>query len=477
MTMNQSIDAKESNYRFPWGIAIFSYLMSFGLMFTFFGAYFWDDWYTSFALDNAGAKVYWDGYGWLPIHAFFQVEVLQRNPQLFRAIILLSFFFSGYFLFFILRTLRFLTLWQVKAITILFLVLPINSARVAGNLAYTYSLLIFYFAWFLLVTKRNTITKIVALGLFVLSFSTLSLMPFFLIPCSHYVYLKLSQTENANRRSVLIQGLLISLLSPAYWLISRFFNPPVGDAAIAYLTPTKSGIIRGLLVVGCGSSIFLKLWIDQKKGRQTGSRSLLIGFGLFAISLGSFSYITSGRLVDTSEWMLNFVPRASDWDSRQQLLLGLGFSVLLVGLIGELDTNFKKKALKVLVGSCIILNFTFMQGYMLDARKQSEVIQLLSASETIKSGKVIMINDLAVRYNARGRLVRTYEWNGMLEKAFGDKSRSSAYFAYVDCNNSEIPVPDVLVTIDASNGRFKSLLTSNIGINMTATKISPCPAK
>jgi hypothetical protein len=114
---------------------------------------------------------------------------------------------------------------------------------------------------------------------------------------------------------------------------------------------------------------------------------------------------------------------------------------------------------------------------MLDARKQSEVIQLLSTSETVQSGNVIMINDLAVRYNARGRLVRTYEWNGMLEKAFGDKSRSSAYFAYVDCNNSEIPVPDVLVTIDASNGRFKSLLTSNIGINMTATKISPCPAK
>ena len=477
MRMKLSIDEKETNFKFPWGIAIFGYLMSFGLIFTFFGAYFWDDWYTSYTLDNAGAKVYWDGYGWLPIHAIFQVDVLHRNPQLFRAIILLSFFFSGYFLFFILTTLRFLTSWQVQAITILFLVLPINSARVAGNLAYTYSILIFYFAWFLLVTKRHTITKIVALGLFVLSFSTLSLMPFFLIPCMHFVYLKLTQTEKTNSRSVLVQGLVILLLSPAYWLSSRYFNPPVGDAAIAYLTPTKSGIIRGLLVIGCGSSVFLKLCLDKNKGKETSSRSLLIGIGLFTIALGSFSYITSGRLVDVSEWMLNFVPRASDWDSRQQLLLGLGFSVLIVGLIGDLDSQFKKYAFRILVGSCVFLNFTFMQGYMLDARKQSEVIQMLSTSETIKSGKVIMINDLAVRFNARGRLVRTYEWNGMLEKAFGDKSRSSAYFAYVDCNNSEVPIPDVLVTIDASNGRFKSLLTSNIGINMTAIKISPCPAK
>jgi hypothetical protein len=68
MTMNQSIDAKELNSKFPWGIAIFSYLMSFGLIFTFFGAYFWDDWYTSFTLNGAEAKVYWDGYS---VQSFF----------------------------------------------------------------------------------------------------------------------------------------------------------------------------------------------------------------------------------------------------------------------------------------------------------------------------------------------------------------------------------------------------------------------
>jgi hypothetical protein len=181
--------------------------------------------------------------------------------------------------------------------------------------------------------------------------------------------------------------------------------------------------------------------------------------------------------VDVSEWMLNFVPRASDWESRNQLLLGIGLALLITGLVGPIDSKFKKRAVTVLLGSCVFLNFTFMQGYMLDAKKQEEVIHLLSNSDIVREGRVIMINDLAVRYNARGRLVRTYEWDGMLNRAFGETNYKSVNYEYIDCSNSENPVPDVLVTIDSSNGRFKSLLTSKIGINMTATKISPCPAK
>ena len=213
------------------------------------------------------------------------------------------------------------------------------------------------------------------------------------------------------------------------------------------------------------------LWRAQK---TSDFRFTKITLGCFLIALGAFPYITSGRLVDISEWMLNFVPRSSDWDSRNQLLLGLGFAFMITGLIGKVDSHFKRKSVIILVGSCVFLNFTFMQSYMLDARKQSEVIQIFSESQTLKSGSVIMINDFALRYNARGRTYRTFEWNGMLEKAFGNTNRKHVDFGYVDCGNPEIPIPDVLVTVNASNGRFKSLLTNHIGIDITATKISPC---
>jgi len=200
----------------------------------------------------------------------------------------------------------------------------------------------------------------------------------------------------------------------------------------------------------------------------------MIALGSVLITLGAFPYITSGRLVDVSEWMLNFVPRASDWESRNQLLLGIGLALLITGVVGPIDSKFKKRAITVLVGSFVFLNFTYMQSYLLDAKKQDEVIHLLSNSDIVREGHLIMINDLAVRYNARGRLVRTYEWNGMLNRAFGETNYKSAYYEYIDCSNSEIPVPDVLVTIDSSNGRFKSLLTNHVGINIIATKISPC---
>ena len=155
--------------------------------------------------------------------------------------------------------------------------------------------------------------------------------------------------------------------------------------------------------------------------------------------------------------------------------MGAGLSLLITGMIGERDSEFKKKALVVFVGACVCLNFTFMQGYMLDAMKQQQVINVFSKSDVVREGNIIMINDLAERYNARGRSVRTYEWDGMLKKAFGEGSRTSTDYGYVDCNNPDAQPPEVLVTINSANGRFKSLLTRNVGIYLVAELINPCP--
>ena len=53
-------------------------------------------------------------------------------------------------------------------------------------------------------------------------------------------------------------------------------------------------------------------------------------------------------------------------------------------------------------------------------------------------------------------MARSYEWDEMFKKAFGNDSRKFEYFAYVDCRNTELPIADFLVTIDASRGRFTS---------------------
>ena len=458
---------------FPWRTAIALYGTSYGLCLFFLRAFFWDDWAVK-TLSEQMERAYWKDVGFPPTVSFILIDVFQRNPIYIHLATLLMFFACGWFLFEILQKVYFITADERKLITIIFLVLPINSARVAMQMfSYSYSIFFFYAAWYFLVVKRGWATKLIAVVFFLLSFNTLSLITFIAVPVFHLLLLNTNKFANFKFRAFAGPILLI-LMAPVYWIFIKTAYPP-SDLRISYYSPKFSGTIRGLLLLLISTSFLA--WTIQESRTTQNLRSTKIALGAVIVSLGAFPYITSGRLVDVSEWMLNFVPRASEWESRNQLLLGLGIALLITSSIRESDSKFKTKAAVTLIGLCVFMNFTFMQGYMLDARKQSEVIQMLSASETVKSGNVIMINDLAVRYNARGRLVRTYEWNGMLEKAFGDKSRSSAYFAYVDCINSEVPIPDVLVTIDASNGRFKSLLTSNIGINMTAIKISPCPAK
>ena len=459
-----------AEHRFPWRLATMVYTASYGLGLFFLSAFFWDDWAIK-TISAQAERQYWKELGFPPPISFILIEVFQRNPIYFHLATFFIFFACGWLLFQILKKVHFVSASDQRLITILFLILPINSARVAMQMfGYTYCLFFFYAGWYFLVTKRGWATKFIAVVLFLLSFNTLAFITFVTVPAFHYLMLNTSNFTKFKFRGC-IGPILLLLMAPTYWFFIKNVYPP-SALHLSYYSPKISGTIRGLLIMLVSTSLLG--WAIWRFRESRDTRPILITLGSALITLGAFPYITSGRLVDVSEWMLNFVPRASDWESRNQLLLGIGSALLITGLVGPIDSKFKKRAVTVLFGSCVFLNFTFMQGYMLDAKKQEEVIHLLSNSDIVREGHVIMINDLAVRYNARGRLLRTYEWDGMLNRAFGETNYKSAYYEYIDCSNSEIPVPDVLVTIDSSNGRFKSLLTNHVGINIIATKISPC---
>ena len=467
LTLDSDTNAE---HRFPWRLATVLYVASYGLCLFFLRAFFWDDWAIK-TISAQAERQYWKELGFPPPISFIMIEVFQRNPIYFRLGTFIIFFVCGWFLFQILKKVHFLSASDQRLITILFLILPINSARVAIQMfGYTYCLFFFYAGWYFLVTKRGRSAKFIAVILFLLSFNTLSFITFLTVPAFHYLMLNTSNFTKFKIRGC-IPPLLLLLMAPTYWFFIKNAYPP-SALHLAYYSPDISGIIRGLLIMSLSTSLLG--WTIWRFRESRDMRQIMIALGTVLITLGAFPYITSGRLVDVSEWMLNFVPRASDWESRNQLLLGIGLALLITGVVGPIDSKFKKRAITVLVGSFVLLNFTYMQSYLLDAKKQDEVIHLLSNSDVVREGHLIMINDLAVRYNARGRLVRTYEWNGMLNRAFGETSYKSAYYEYVDCNNPELPIPDVLVTIDSGNGRFKSLLTNHVGINIIATKISPC---
>lgn len=461
-------------HRFPWKSAFSAYGLSYCLVLLFLKSYFWDDWYTYFALSDNETKNYWDQYGYPAIHGFFQVDVLGSRPELFRLIMLVGFFVAGWCLFHILSTVKLLRPEQVRLVTILFLILPINSTRVSmGLFVYSYSFLFFFLAWYLLVTKRSLIVRSLSIPLFLLSFSTLSLITFFSIPCLHFLYTKLS-VPNPRRLSAYLSTAFLASLSPLYWIISRQVNPPLG-AELAYLTPRPSGTARGVLLLLCCSILILWFMKSNKKCSPEDNRYAIIVAGVTITAVGAFPYLTSGRMTDVSEWMLNFVPRASEWDSRHQLLLGLGFALIIVGFIGQVDSTFKRRCTAFLVGLFVAWNITFMHAYYLDSLKQDQLVVALQKSDGLKSSKIIMFNDQTTsRFNARGRFYYEIEWDGILAKAFGNESKSGVDMRYVDCNDPLTPIPDTILAITARNGRLKATLSRDVGIDLSVVSIQPC---
>jgi len=459
--------------RFPWKLAGLVYVMSYGLIASFWGSYFWDDWGTYFSNSNSEIADQFRQAGSSPYRSWIESIVLGNSPELFRIGILICYFACGWFLFKILQTLKFLKYEQIVFITLIFLVIPINSARVAMiDFSYGYSLALFYLGWYLGVTKKSGLSYSAAVILMLLSFgTTASLIVFFVVPCCHWFFIQTTESETNRRRSIAIFALVLSI-APIYWFLDRRFNAPLGNHLQMY-SLQKSGVFRSLILLVI--ALLICFWYVKVGSCDPVERNryLVITLGIILVIIGAAPYIVAGHLVDVSEWMFNFVPRASDWSSRHQLLLGLGFAVIIVGILGELNSRFKRQLVFTIIGICVLLNATFMHAYFLDSLKQDQFIDAIKQNTDLSVSKVIMIDDQAERFNARGRGVRNYEWNSMFASVYGkDTKHTITGLSYVDCASDQIP--DTLLTITATNGRLKATLLRNIGINIAVTHIDPC---
>ena len=459
--------------RFPWMGALSVYVVSYGLILTFLNSYFWDDWKIYFLRSNSEIADQFRQSGNPPYRGWIESTVLGNHPELFRLGTFICYFACGWFIFKILQTLKFLKYNQTVLITLIFLVLPINSARVAMiDFSYGYSLALFYFGWYLGATKKSGLSYIAAVILILLSFgTTASLIVFFVVPCCHWLFTQVTDSETNRSKSLALFALVFSI-APIYWFLDRRVNAPVGNSLQMY-SLQKSGVFRSLILLLMAALICFWYARVGSRDRINSNRYLLITLGAILVIIGAAPYIVAGHLVDVSEWMFNFVPRSSDWSSRHQLLLGLGLAVIVVGILGELNSKFKRQLVFIFIGICVLLNATFMHAYFLDSIKQDQFIDAIKKNSELSSSKVIMIDDQAERFNARGRGVRSYEWEAMFSSVYHGNSRKTIVgYDFVDCTSDFIP--DTLLTITATNGRLKATLLRDIGVNIAVTHISPC---
>jgi hypothetical protein len=117
------------------------------------------------------------------------------------------------------------------------------------------------------------------------------------------------------------------------------------------------------------------------------------------------------------------------------------------------------------------LNFSFTQEYYLDALKQQQIIKSLADNNDLSGFDRLLIEDTALRFNARGRSIRTYEWDRIISANSAGAKKETEITRFIDCDGFN---PDAKLTISASSGRLRALITRDVGITLAVEKISIC---
>ena len=460
--------------RFPWKIGILLYTISYGFIFGFLDAYFWDDWFVNFKLTSAEAHQFWkDQLGFFPTNRFIEISLLHRNPVLFHLLTFLIFLLIPVVTFSITKCFKLISREQRFYLAIILLVLPINSARVSmACFRLSYSLLIFLVGWLVLVHPRTSKYKYFATPLFVFSFLSQSLIPFFVLPCLHNLYLGFSKGNKHWKVKTFFQTSYLAV-APIYLLTAWVFSPPVEERR-DYFTPGLSGVVRAVAILLAVLVVFVWSVSRKQKDQEQWTTNVLFSLSFLLLAFGAAAYIASGRLVDISEWMLDFVPRASDWESRHQLLLGIGISLFVSTLLMSIEKTRRTRVFVGFIAICVVLNFSMMQGYYFDALKQKEVVTLLSKIEGISDWKLVVVADEANVYNARNREIRSYEWEQMIVKAGGNE-KVTVLVSAQPCATDQKQESAVFLFMESSRGRFESMVKREVGLNIRVTSVSVCP--
>lgn len=463
----------QKDFPFPWKISLTLYGISFLPSLLNINALYWDDW---LMFDHQTGKLHtnlYSGGGQAPWRLWIEDSLFQSSLPIFRIVSLVVYFAIGYFLFHILKRSPILNSLQIVAITLLFLIIPVNSARISIVCSkYAVGAFFFFLGWYLYETKNHKLAVFAGYVFFFLSYSELPFPTFTLLPILYHICLRKPKTVHDFVREFVRASPLVAL--PILYLVIRSaFWPPSGNAAVMY-GPQFLGAARAILFIAI-CLVPILVYAASYKYKKIKKPNLLVSVGVFSVSIAAFPYMLGGHLVDISDWLIAFIPNFSDWNSRHQLLLPLGISLAIVGAMNmEKEESLKwstRPVLTTLIAVFVLLNVTFAQEYFLDGRKQTAVIEAMASNSDLQSVQSVLIDDQAVRFNARGRLIRSYEWEGMLQKALGDDQIKVSYLQYVDCKEFQ---PDAILHINAPNGRLESTLRARVAIDLWVEKIDPC---
>ena len=431
------------------------YLLSNLLLLLNINGIYWDDWVI---FDQSFDEIktmsnQLTGNTHLFEYIFWSLSHIGNGVLSYRVTTFVVYFLSGLFLFYILLSIKSISKQSAFYITLLFLILPVNSARIGLCVThYGLFLCLFFLAFWLLTQYMNKqggiFFRILILGLFYLSFFVSSLIVFYAVVLLYTLYIiQINSTSKSYASSLKILFVrypdFICLPILFFYIKTNYFVPYglyenynaiswdyfkqhiIENIQLsfkhAFYKPLSQAfiVVQRFWLLSLAAMGFLFLYLQ--KNRSTPSNNdgrltfitLMMCLGLLFFVLAIFPYAAIGK-----------VPSLFYFSSRHMLLVPLGLSLCLYSgilLIERKNRVLGQFVLIALLASCVIKNVHDQALYLKDWFYQVALEEHYKENTAIREHSTFFFRTNIPFANSRS--MQFYEHNGRLRKVFGNDQR------------------------------------------------------
>ena len=386
-----------------------------GLLFSSSGVY-WDDWiYVSVPHAEILQMTRELGLPWI---GYLLLVLLRLGPITYHVLSLLLFLSVGLTTLGILRRVPFLTPNEQIFVAGLVLVLPLMAARnVLSVEQYALSYALFYLAWYFLIRESapRMVTVWTAAILFTASFTTSSLLVFFVMPMFHLWYQAGFRAKLPVKRFLLRYWPL--LLLPVAWYAAKLLLFEPYGRYLGYNQITSRSFVHATALLAEAAIPLGAVYIVRGRLQPQTLKVLgALSAGLFLTVLAIYPYVA----VDKG-------PPFIEWETRNELLMPLGIAFIVLAICRTLRVVWGRRmaqlfAIAVLAGS-VLSSAGICSAYFVDWQKQQSLIEVFRATPTLARASSVVFRDNTRSMNIFSRRYRFYEWNGLMLRAFGEQTR------------------------------------------------------
>lgn len=434
------------NNSIKWVLLFISYFLSFGLN-VFNDGVFWDDW-TVYDIPLEGIIKEFNYSGYYPFSFILKllypitVDVILYS----RIFVFLIYYIMAIILFAILKYIPYYKDERFLIVT-LFLLLPFNHARISfvilNHVLNLFFFLVAFLCFIYFKKKKSVFLRITSIILFFISFFTNSLF-FYYVIFLLYIFDSEIKTFQFNSLFEVVKKQLDYFIIPVIFLSLKFtllkpsgFYAGYNQVKLNMLLMSPFNTIKDLLLT---TKQFLAIYWSTILSNPIYLICLFIITFIFisfikinTTSKPSFKYITIAFLIIFLGFfpysILGKTPYFTDWNSRHQLLLPIGYAIMTMMMVKILFSSIKlpmlifKIIFSIIIACSISYNFQGSIDFHNDNMKQISLIENLRNDTIVQNHSTFFIVDNFKTVDAKSRNYRFYEYGGILKKAFGNDNR------------------------------------------------------